>query len=112
RAGRIQSMYMPSAPNILTLGIALVYVYGTNLILASALTLGGILLYARYMMRLNGPLVDFAMFTGSMINATSAAERMFTVIDVPGEIKDTPDAKDITIEKGEIEFQNVSFGYV
>jgi len=45
RAGRIQSMYMPSAPNILTLGIALVYVYGTNLILASALTLGGILLY-------------------------------------------------------------------
>ena len=112
RAGKIQSMYMPSAPNILTLGIALVYVYGTNLILAAALTLGGILLYARYMMRLNGPLIDFAMFTGSMINATSAAERMFTVIDVPGEIKDTPDAKDMTIEKGEIEFQNVSFGYV
>ena len=112
RAGKIQSMYMPSAPNILTLGIALVYVYGTNLILAAALTLGGILLYARYMMRLNGPLIDFAMFTGSMINATSAAERMFTVIDVPGEIKDTPDAKDMTIEKGEIEFQDVSFGYV
>ena len=46
RAGRIQSMYMPTAPNLLTLAIALVYVYGTNLILGGALTLGGILLYA------------------------------------------------------------------
>ena len=38
RAGRIQSMYMPTAPNLLTLAIALVSVYGTNLILGTALT--------------------------------------------------------------------------
>jgi len=112
RAGRIQSMYMPTAPNLLTLAIALVYVYGTNLILGGALTLGGILLYARYMMRMSGPLTDFAMFTGAMINATSAAERMFNVIDLPGDIQNAPDAKAITIEKGEVEFRNVTFGYV
>ena len=112
RAGRIQSMYMPTASNLLTLAIALVYVYGTNLILGGALTLGGILLYARYMMRMGGPLTDFAMFTGAMINATSAAERMFNVIDLPGDIQNSPDARNITIEKGEVEFRNVTFGYV
>ena len=94
------------------MAIALVYVYGTNLILGAALTLGGILLYARYMMRMSGPLTDFAMFTGAMINATSAAERMFNVIDLPGDIQNSPDAKNITIEKGEVEFRNVTFGYV
>jgi ABC-type multidrug transport system fused ATPase/permease subunit len=112
RAGKIQALYMPTAPNILTLGIALVYVYGTNLILAGALTLGGILLFSRYMIRMTNPLRDFAMFTGAMVNATSAAERMFAIIDMPGDVVNKPDARDITIENGDVEFRNVTFGYV
>ena len=112
RAGKIQSIYMPSAPAILTMGITLVYVYGTNLILAGGLTLGGILLYARYMLRVNFPLRDFAMFTGSMINATAAVERVFDVMDMPGDVENKPDARDISIERGEVEFRGVTFGYV
>ncbi len=112
RASKIQAVYMPTAANILTLGIALVYVFGTNIILGGPLTLGGLLLYARYMMRMGMPLRDFAMFTGSMVNATSAAERMFSVMNLPGDIENKPEAKEITIQKGEVEFQNVTFGYV
>jgi len=112
RAGKIQAIFMPTAPNILTLGIVLVYVYGTNLILSGALTLGGILLFARYMIRTANPLRDFAMFTGAMVNATSAAERMFAVMDMPGDVENRPKARDITIKRGKVEFQNVTFGYV
>jgi ATP-binding cassette subfamily B protein len=112
KAGKIQSMYMPSASSILYMGIALIYVYGTNVILAGGLTLGGILLYARYMMRINRPLADFAMFTGSLINATSAVERSFEIIDMPGDVQNKPDAQDIAIERGEVEFRDVTFGYV
>jgi ATP-binding cassette subfamily B protein len=61
---------------------------------------------------MSGPLTDFAMFTGGMINATSAAERTFTIIDMPGDIENAPGARNITIEKGEVEFQDVTFGYV
>ncbi len=111
KAGKIQALYMPTAPNILTLGVALVYVYGTNLVLAGSLTLGGILLFARYMIRTSMPLRDFAMFTGAMVNATSAAERMFAVMDLPGDVENTADAKEITIKNGEVEFRNISFGY-
>ena len=112
RAGKIQAVFMPTAPNILTLGIALVYVYGSNLVLAGSLTLGGILLFARFMTRTSFPLRDFAMFTGAMVNATSAAERMFGVMDMPGDVANTAGAKDMSIDKGEVEFRNVSFGYV
>ena len=112
RAGKIQALYMPTAPNILMLGIALVYVYGANQLLAGTLTLGGILLFARYMTRTSFPLRDFAMFAGAMVNATSAAERMFDVMDLPGDVQDGPEARDITIERGEVEFRHVTFGYV
>ena len=54
-------------------------------------------------MRISGPLADFAMFTGAMINATYAAERMFNVTDLPGDIQNAPDAKAITIVKGEVD---------
>jgi ATP-binding cassette subfamily B protein len=37
---------------------------------------------------------------------------MFNVIDLPGDIQNSPDARNITIEKGEVEFRNVTFGYV
>ncbi len=111
RAGKIQAQYMPSAPNILTLGIALVYVIGANMVLSGALTLGGILLFARYMIRTSIPLRDFAMFSGAMVNAASASERVFALMDTPGDVDDEMDARDITIGRGEVEFQNVTFGY-
>lgn len=112
RAGKIQAVYIPSAQNILTLGIAAVYIYGTNQVLDGVLTLGGILLFARYMMRTANPLRQFAMFTGSLVNATSAAERMFALMAAPDDAQDRPGARDITIERGEIEFRDVTFGYV
>jgi len=62
-AGKIQSIYMPLGPAILTLGIALVYVYAgyTLGIPGSALAVaqvGDIILFARYMMRLTFPIRD------------------------------------------------------
>jgi len=113
-AGKIQSIYMPSAPTILTLGITLVYVYGGNLIAspASMLTIGGLTLFTRYMMRLSFPLRDLSMLSGVWINASAGLERVYEMIDRPVDVKDAPNAREITIEKGKVEFRNVTFGYV
>jgi ATP-binding cassette subfamily B protein len=113
-AGKIQSIYMPSAPTILTLGITMVYVYGGNLIAspASMLTIGGLTLFTRYMMRLSFPLRDLSMLSGVWINASAGIERVYEMVDMPVDVKDSPNAREITIEKGEVEFRNVAFGYV
>jgi ABC-type multidrug transport system fused ATPase/permease subunit len=113
-AGKIQSIYMPSAPTILTLGITLVYVYGGNLIAspASMLTIGGLTLFTRYMMRLSFPLRDLSSLSGTWINASAGLERVYEMMDKPVDVKDDPNAREITIEKGEVEFRNVTFGYV
>jgi ABC-type multidrug transport system fused ATPase/permease subunit len=113
-AGRIQSIYMPLGPAILTLGIALVYVYaGYSIsIPGSALTVGDIILFARYMMRLTFPIRDLSTTLGTWIAAYAGLERVFQVTDAPRNVEDSTDARDIKVEKGKLELENVTFGYV
>jgi ATP-binding cassette subfamily B multidrug efflux pump len=113
-AGRIQSIYMPSGPAILTLGITMVYLYGGNLVAApiAALTIGELTLFSRYMMRMSFPLRDLSMLSGTWINSSAALERIFEIMDKPEEVETSPGAAEISIEKGLVEFNNVTFGYV
>lgn len=113
-AGKIQSKYMPTGPAIVTLGIVGVYIYGGNMIAAPAamLTIGGLTLFSRYLMRLSFPLRDLSMLSGTWINASAGLERIYQILDLPVDVKDSSDASDITIEKGQVEFKKVTFGYV
>ena len=112
-AGRIQSKFLPSAATILTLGITIIYVYGGNLIASphSTLTLGGLFMFATYMLRLAQPLRDVSLLIGMWINASAGLERVIEIIDAPGEVKDIGEAKELHIGEGRIEFRNVTFGY-
>ena len=116
KAGKLQSIYTPLGPAILTLGIALVYVYaGETLgIPGSALAVaqvGDIILFARYMMRLTFPIRDLSQTLGSWITAYAGLERILEMTDAPRNVEDLPEAKDIKIEKGKLELENVTFGY-
>jgi ATP-binding cassette subfamily B protein len=115
-AGKIQSIYTPLGPAILTLGIALVYVYaGETLgVPGSALAVaqvGYLILFARYMMRLTMPIRDLSQTLGTWIAAYAGLERILEITDTPRNVEDLPSAKDIKIEKGKLEFENVIFGY-
>jgi ATP-binding cassette subfamily B protein len=112
-AGKIQSKYMPSGPAILTLGITAVYLYGGNIIAAPAaiLTIGQLTLFSRYMMRLSFPLRDLSMLSGTWINAAAGLERVNQIMDIPVDVEDAAGAKELAIEKGQVEFRNVTFGY-
>jgi len=116
-AGKIQSIYMPLGPAILTLGAALVYVYaGTTLgVPGTALAIaqvGYLILFVRYMLRLSMPIRDVSQTLGTWVTAFAGLERVFEMIDTPRSVKDLPGAKDIKIENGKLELENVTFGYV
>jgi ATP-binding cassette subfamily B protein len=107
---------MPTASAIVTLGIVAVYIYGGNLIAvpASILTIGGLTLFARYMMRMSFPLRDLSMLSGTWINAAAGLERIYQIMDIPEDVDDAvaPNDLDPIADKGEVEFRNVTFGYV
>jgi ABC-type multidrug transport system fused ATPase/permease subunit len=115
-AGRVQSIYMPTASAIVTLGIVAVYIYGGNLVAAPAaiLTIGDLTLFARYMMRMSFPLRDLSMLSGNWINAAAGLERIYQTMDIPEDVDDAavPNAPKPITDEGEVEFNNVTFGYV
>jgi ATP-binding cassette subfamily B protein len=51
------------------------------------------------------------MLSGTWINASAALERIYEMMDVPTDVKDSATAIDFSIEKGQVEFRNVTFGY-
>jgi ABC-type multidrug transport system fused ATPase/permease subunit len=116
KAGEIQALYMPLGPAILTLGIALVYVYagetlgipGTALAVAQV---GNIILFARYMMRMTFPIRDASQTLGTWIAAYAGLERVLEITDAPRNVEDLPNAGDLKIERGKLELENVTFGY-
>jgi ATP-binding cassette subfamily B protein len=116
KAGKIQSIYMPLGPAILTLGIALVYVYaGTTLgVPGTALAVaqvGNIILFARYMMRLTFPIRDVSVTLGTWIAAYAGFERVLEIAETPRNVEDLPNAREVKIENGKLELENVTFGY-
>jgi ATP-binding cassette subfamily B protein len=51
------------------------------------------------------------MLSGTWINASAGLERIFEIMDVPSDVQNISNAKEIVIEKGEVEFKNLTFGY-
>jgi ATP-binding cassette subfamily B protein len=63
------------------------------------------------MQRIVPQLNSFANVIGSWVNASASLERIEEIEDTTIDVRDSPNAKDITIERGEVEFNNVNFGY-
>ncbi len=75
------------------------------------ITLGGVAKFVQYSRKFAGPINEFANILSEFQSAFSAAERVFRILD---EEPETPDVKNARVLKncyGEVEFQNVSFGY-
>ena len=112
-AGKIQAEYMPIAGTLLSLGITLVYVYAalSTGSAGMAFTVGDIIMFARYMMRMSFPLRDLSMLLGTWMNASAGLERVLEVTNTQKTVEDSPCAEDLTVSEGRVQFENVTFGY-
>lgn len=71
-------------------------------------TVSSFLLYARQFAR---PLNDVANIYNTLQTAVAGAERVFEIFDEQPQPPDRPDAKELRNPRGDIEFQDVWFGY-
>ena len=76
-----------------------------------ALSAGEIVSFYLYLSRFFNPIQNIADQLNRIQRATTAAERLFNLLDVPAEVVDKPDAKQIPHFEGKIEFQHVWFAY-
>src|SRR5216110_1030933 len=96
---------------LMVIGTAAMYYIGSLHVLGGTLTLGSLLVFSAYLLMLYQPLESLTYTAWAMEGATAGAKRCFEVLDHQDDVKDAPDAREITGTRGEIRFDNVSFGY-
>lgn len=96
---------------LMVIGTATMYYVGTLHVLAGTLSLGSLLVFSAYLLMLYQPLESLTYTAWAMEGATAGAKRCFEVLDSQDDVRDSPNAVDISSAKGAIEFRSVNFGY-
>lgn len=75
------------------------------------ITLGGVAQFVQYSRKFAGPINEFSNIIHEFQSAFSAAERVFRIIDEEPEKKDRENATELENVKGNVDIDNVTFGY-
>ena len=76
-----------------------------------SVTIGLITTFSEYTRRFGRPVMQISNLFNSVMASLAGAERIFEVLDTKPEIDDRPDAIALEAIKGEVRFEDVSFGY-
>jgi ATP-binding cassette subfamily B protein len=110
-AARLQAFMMPTVQILTDTGFCLVLVFGGLEVLHGQTTAGVLLAFLLYIQRFFAPVQDLTMMYTDLQRAMASGARIFELLDVKPEIKDSTEAVEMPKIKGDISLQNVSFAY-
>lgn len=108
---RIGAAYQQMTIVITGLGTAVVLGLGAWRVQTGHLSLGDLLVFLGYLAALYGPVSAVSLAVGAAVTSNAHARRVFDVLDCDEVIRESPDPVAVTALRGEIAFENVSFGY-
>jgi glucan exporter ATP-binding protein len=94
-----------------TLTIVAIFALGSSLHTRGEITVGGIVSFVGFSMLLIGRLEQFAAFISTLFFQTQSLEHFFAVLDERPAIVDKPNASALTAVRGDVVFDQISFGY-
>ncbi len=110
-AVKLEAVMMPMI-NILTgISFAVVIIIGGFQVLDGLMTIGVLMSFLMYVQRFFDPVLELSMQYTELQRAMASGARIFELIEVKPEIENKPGAIELPPIKGEIHFQDVSFGY-
>ena len=105
------SIVGPSVNFINNISMSLISLFGALLYLRGSLSLGNLSAFILYSRRFSGPINETANIISEIQSATSAAERVFHLLDEKVEEKQKENDLSLEQVEGNVELTNVSFGY-
>ena len=96
---------------VLTLSTAVVFLYGGKLVIENQLTIGGLVAFMAYHTRLLSPVQNLMGIYTGLLTGGVALGRVFEILDVPLEVRESNDAVSLPRVRGEIAFERVGFRY-
>jgi ATP-binding cassette subfamily B protein len=121
RAGRVRNIGIRSAMYSRTfmialalvgsLGTALVYWLGGQLVISETISLGTLVALAALVTRLYDPLTQLSNARVDVMTAMVSFDRVFEVLDLANPLTDRPGAIDLVSARGEVDLERVTFRY-
>ncbi len=104
-------LLFPITNIISNLGYIAIAVLGGWLAINGKIQIGDIQAFMQYMQQFNQPIMQTANIANVLQSTAAAAERVFEFLDEPSEIEESKNPVVIKNIKGNVEFNNVKFGY-
>ncbi|MFN2138494.1 MAG: ABC transporter ATP-binding protein [Candidatus Promineifilaceae bacterium] len=111
RADVITAALGPMFITMSTITVAVTALLGGWLALRGVVTVGVIATFVVYINNFFRPLRGIAMLYNQLQSALAGAERIFAVLDAKPEVVDAPGARPLSTVRGDVVFENVTFGY-
>ena len=111
RAVRLQARYQPVLETIPVLAQVAILAAGGWMVLRGRITIGTFLAFSTYVGQFVAPARQLAGVLTVGQQARAGVERIFQLLDLTPAISDAPDAIELDDVRGEIVFEDVSFGY-
>ena len=96
---------------VLSGGTAAVFLYGGQRVIAETLTMGDLVAFMAYQMRLLGPVQALMGLYASLATAKVSLNRVHQIADVEPEVVEPTDAAPLERVRGEVVFDDVSFSF-
>ena len=111
KAQFLSGLIYPIMNFIGNIGYVIMAILGGWLAINGWLKIGDIQAFIQYIDQFNQPLVQVANIANVLQSTAAAAERVFEFLDEPEEQAESKDLVKLANVKGEVEFDNVVFGY-
>ena len=92
-------------------GTAAIYLAGGHLHIRGGLTIGTVVAFSTYLTQLYGPLRSLSNVVVVVAQSLVSFERVFEVLDLPVDIRESPRAIRLGRAEGRVEFRDVGFRY-
>ena len=102
----------PGVNFVNNLSLSLICICGSIFYIFNYLSLGAVSSFIQYSRKFSGPINEVANIFVDIQSALAAGERVFNLIDADVETLDSPTSISLTEVKGDVEFNNVKFGYL
>lgn len=108
---QLMATLTPVVELVAAIGVTMIIWYGGNNVINGTITAGSLVAFLTYAVNISNPIKRLTRVIGNIQKALAAAQRVFMIIDMPEEIAESRDAKQLPEVSGKVEFKNVSFAY-
>ncbi|MBI4287672.1 MAG: ABC transporter ATP-binding protein [Chloroflexi bacterium] len=111
KSARLSASMMPVVEALVAVSITFIVLFGGTRVLGGTLLVGTLIAFVLYIQIFFDPIRQLTMQYTQLQRAMASGARVFDLLDVTQEIKDSPQSIEVSRLKGDIRFEGVSFNY-